>query len=293
MARIALVGPGAVGSCLAAWLHDTGRHALTVCARRPLPRLEVQTPSKQISFAPLVLTDPASAVPVDWALVTTKAYDSAGAAVWLKRLCAAGAPAVILQNGVEHVERFAPFLPEAQILPAMIDLPAERATDLRVTQRGAGKIVVPEGELGRGFVQLFEGTPLSVATTSDFKSAIWRKLCLNSAGVISALLLKPTGVLRDEQLGELARAIVAECVAVGRAEGAKLADDLPDAVLAASRAAPPDGVNSLHADRAAGRPTEIDARNGVIVRLGRKHGIQTPCNAMAVALIAAMSGARE
>lgn len=288
MPRIALVGPGAIGSCLAAWLHDTARHSLTLCARRPLQRLEVQTPSKRISFEPHVLTDPAAADPVDWALVTTKAYDSAGAAVWLRRLCATGAPAVVLQNGVEHVERFAPFLPVSQILPAMIDLPAERAANLRVTQRAAGKIVVPDGEPGRGFVRLFEGTPLSVTTTADFKSAIWRKLCLNSAGVISALLLKPNGVFRDEQLGEVARAIVAECVAVGRAEGAVLPDDLPDTVLAVYRAAAADGVNSLHADRAAGRPTEIDARNGVIVRLGRKHGIPTPCNAMAVALLEAM-----
>ena len=50
-----------------------------------------------------------------------------------------------------------------------------------------------------------------------------------------------------------------------------------------------DSVNSLHADRLARRPTEIDARNGVIVRLGRKHGIPTPCNQMAVALMEAMT----
>ncbi len=48
-------------------------------------------------------------------------------------------------------------------------------------------------------------------------------------------------------------------------------------------------MNSIHADRAAGRPMELDARNGVIVRLGRRHGIATPYNDMAVALLAAMA----
>jgi 2-dehydropantoate 2-reductase len=80
---------------------------------------------------------------------------------------------------------------------------------------------------------------------------------------------------------------VAECVAVGRAEGADLADDLPQQVVAGYRAGPADGVNSLHADRLAGRPMEIDARNGVIVRKGAAHGIATPVNAMVVALLKA------
>jgi 2-dehydropantoate 2-reductase len=34
---------------------------------------------------------------------------------------------------------------------------------------------------------------------------------------------------------------------------------------------------------------EIDARNGVIVRLGKKHGLPTPLNGTAVALLEAMT----
>lgn len=42
------------------------------------------------------------------------------------------------------------------------------------------------------------------------------------------------------------------------------------------------------ADRLACRQLEIDARNGVIVRLGAKHGIATPLNAAMVALLNAI-----
>jgi 2-dehydropantoate 2-reductase len=59
-------------------------------------------------------------------------------------------------------------------------------------------------------------------------------------------------------------------------------------VLQAYRSSPPDSVNSLHADRIADRPMEIEARNGVIVRLGQKHAIPTPANRMAIALLEAM-----
>jgi 2-dehydropantoate 2-reductase len=69
---------------------------------------------------------------------------------------------------------------------------------------------------------------------------------------------------------------------------AQLGDEVADDVLRFYRTQPPDSINSIYADRLAGRPVEIDARNGVIVRLGEKHGIPTPNNRMAVALLKAM-----
>jgi len=194
----------------------------------------------------------------------------------------------ILQNGVEHCERFATWLRPAQIVPVMVDIPAERPSPGRIIQRGAGKMIVPIGLDGARFACLFTGTGISVSETSDFKSAVWRKLCLNSVGAINALLLKPTGVFHDETIGRLALAMARECLLVGRAEGAVLEDSLPETILANCRAAPHDAMNSLHADRAAGRPMEVDARNGAIVRFGRKHGIPTPCNEMAVTLLTAL-----
>ena len=77
-------------------------------------------------------------------------------------------------------------------------------------------------------------------------------------------------------------------MAVGRAEGAQLDDGTAQRVLEGYRAQPPDSVNSILADRIAGRPMEIDARNGVIVRKGEQHGISTPLNRMAVALLQAL-----
>jgi 2-dehydropantoate 2-reductase len=289
MARIAIVGPGAIGGVMAAWLEKTGRHQVTLCARRPLGELHVETPHGPLRARPTVLTDPAQATPVNWVLVATKAYDAPSAAVWLKGLATQGAPVAILQNGVEHRERFTAYLPAAQLVPVMVDCPAERTDPTHIRQRGTAKLVVQDDARGREFVGLFAGTPVEASVTPDLKSAVWRKLCVNSSGVINALLLQPAGALQDEKLGELLKAMVEECMAVGRAEGAVFESGWPDEILTRQRAAPPDSVNSIQADRAAGRPMEIDARNGVIVRLGRKHGIPTPYNAMAVALLEAMA----
>ena len=257
--------------------------------RRPLSGLTVETPDGTVVIDATVLTDPATAMAVDWVLVATKAYDVASTAKWLERLCTKSAPVAVLQNGVEHRERFAPYVPVGSILPVMVDCPAERQAVDRVRQRGVMHLKVPSGALGRSFVELFAGTPADAAEVPDFLSVVWRKLCYNSAGVLSALLLQPAGVVRGEAMGEAALQIIRECAAVARAEGARLEEDVAEAVLQAQRAASADGINSMLADRLAGRPTEIDARNGVIVRLGRKHGIPTPNNQMAVALLEAMA----
>jgi 2-dehydropantoate 2-reductase len=288
MARIAIVGVGAIGGVTAALLQQAGGHELLLCTRRPMSGLSVETPEDLVNVRATFVSDPSEAFEVDWVIVATKAYDVAGAAKWLERLCSNGAPVAVLQNGVEHRERFAPYVAIEKILPVMVDCPAERQAPDRVRQRGAMHLKVPDNAMGREFVTLFAGTLADATVVPDFLSVVWRKLCFNSAGVLSALVLQPAGVVRGEALGEVALEIIRECAAVARAEGAHLEENVADIVLAAQRAAPADSINSMLADRQAGRPVEIDARNGVIVRLGRKHGIATPANSMAVALMEAI-----
>ena len=288
--RIAVIGPGAVGGVIAAWLVQNPDLAVEVCVRTAFDRLEVETPGGPLTATPRVLTAPDQASQVDWAIVTTKTYDAAATGAWLARLVGPNTRVAVLQNGVEHVERFTPYVTAERITPAVVDIPAERSAPGRVRQRRDGTILVPEGVAGDAFVALFAHTPIVVSTTSDFKTAAWKKLALNCAGAVNALTLKPAGVAAREPIADIMRALVGECVAVGRAEGADLPADLPDAVVAGYRSGPADGVNSLHADRAAGRPMELDARNGVIVRLGARHGIGTPVNAMVVALLEAAAG---
>jgi 2-dehydropantoate 2-reductase len=309
MARVAIVGVGAIGGVVASLLQSAGRHELVLCVRRPLRELVVETPGiglrsdmheeirREMRIKATILTQPEEAPPVDWIIVATKAYDVAGAARWLEFLGARGAPVAVLQNGVEHRERFAPYVATNRIVPVIVDCPAERRPASsdgveRIVQRGPMSLKVPNNKHGKAFVELFSGTAADAAAVDDWTTVAWRKLCHNAAGVLPALLLQPAGILREDAVGNVALDLVRECVAVGRAEGATLADTVPEDVLAAYRRSAPDSINSLHADRLAGRPMETDARNGVIVRMGKKHGIATPANSMAVALLGAFTAKR-
>jgi hypothetical protein len=85
--RIAVIGPGAIGGTIAAWLAQVPGHEVTICARTPFEELVVELPGdRKIVARPTVLTEPGRAVAVDWAITVTKAYDTVGAARWLARL---------------------------------------------------------------------------------------------------------------------------------------------------------------------------------------------------------------
>lgn len=289
MAKIAIVGVGAIGGVVASLLHLAGRHQLFLCTRRPVSGLTVENPDGPVKVDAQVWSNPDEAQSVDWIMVATKAYDVEGAARWLDKLWTNDLPVAILQNGVEHRERFSPYVPIGRIVPVIVDCPAERKTPELILQRGPMSLKVPSNALGAEFVDLFSGSPALAETVPDWVTVAWRKLCHNSAGALSALLLRPNEVMHDEAIGETALEIVRECVAVGRAEGAQLDDTVPEEVLAAYRKAAPNGINSLLADRIAHRPMETDARNGAIVRAGKKHEIPTPYNSMTVALLNAIA----
>jgi 2-dehydropantoate 2-reductase len=286
--KIALIGPGAIGGTLAASLGEV--HELIVCARTPFDRLVVSLPTREIALRARVITRPEEASgPVDWVLAVTKTYDTEGAARWLGPLVGPETRVAVIQNGVEHEARFAGLVPADRIVPVIVDIPAERGAPEAIRVRRLGSLIAANDDRGRAFVALFRGTAFAeeARVTADFLTAIWQKLAWNTPGVINALTQKPMGIARDPRVAEVMRGLVAECVAVGRREGARLSDDLPDEAITRCRESPPEAVNSLLADRLAGRPMEVDARNGVIVRRGAVHGVPTPLNAMAVALLGA------
>jgi 2-dehydropantoate 2-reductase len=286
MPSIALVGPGAIGCTLLAHLAQTDRHTITVAARTPFTVLKVDTPGGTIVRHPCVLTAPAAATArVDWILLATKTYDVEAALSWLDGLAGPSTQVAILQNGVEHLERLPARFPRARLVPVVVDCPAERSAPGQVRQRGPATVIVPDHDAGRRFVELFAGTPVLARTVPDWKTAAWRKLCINAAGAVSAATLRPAGIVHFAPVAEVMRGLVREVVLVGRAEGAQLDDSLVEEVIGNYQRAPRDALNSLHADRVAGRRMETDARNGVIARLGRKHGIPTPYNSTLAALL--------
>jgi 2-dehydropantoate 2-reductase len=290
MSVIAVIGAGAVGGVVAAHLCARGRDEVVLCVRTPFDTLVIESPAGTVRATPRIVTTPSELRPLPWVILATKAHQTDGAADWLRALTASGTTVAILQNGVEHVERVAPYAAQAALLPTVVECPAVRTAPGRVVQRAAAQLVVPAGAPGQRFARLFAGTDVSVTLTEDFVSAAWRKLCLNVAGgAITALTDRPQGVVRRPDVAEVARDLVRECVVVGRAEGADLDDSLVEEIVEAMVTSPPEAGTSMLSDRRAGRMLEADARNGAVARIGARHGIPTPLNRALTALLAAIN----
>jgi 2-dehydropantoate 2-reductase len=292
MARIAIVGVGAIGTVMGAALIGSRRHEVTLCVRSAtFTKLVIHLRSRDVEVPAMPIVDERETHPVEWLLLCTKAHQTASAARWFRALTPARI--AVLQNGIEHAARVAPFAGSAAILPVIVRCPAEPLAPGEVNQQGPASLVVERNPLGAEFAGLFEGTSVAVQTTDDFRTEAWIKLCQNALnGAVCGLTVRPIVVMRQPLVADFARKLALECIAVGRAEGARFDDSLATQIVEQMVCIPnaEHHGNSLYYDRRAGRPMEFEARNGVVVRLARKHGIATPLSDAVYALLSASSG---
>jgi 2-dehydropantoate 2-reductase len=292
--RVAVVGLGGIGGGAAASLRDADRHDIVACVRRPLDRLVLERPTGTVDVALRSLTDPREATPVDWVLLCTKAHETASAGAWLERLCGPSTRIAVLQNGIDHAARVAPFVGAATVVPAIVYYNGERLAPDRVRLRRVTEhdLAVADDAAGRAFAELLEGTRLQVLLSADFTTLLWRKLLINAvANPLTALTRQRQTVLRRDDMRALSRAILDEAVAVARADGARLAADEAERILATMLTYPAEAGTSMYFDHLAGRPLEIEALTGAIVRAGERHAIATPLNRALLTLLRAISDA--
>ena len=287
--KVALIGPGAIGTTIAAALFERGR-APMVCGRTAHSALVLRTDEGEIVVPGPVHTDPmAIAAPFDLVFVAVKTTQTEAIAPWLTALCSPDTVVCVLQNGVEQRQQFAPLTGGATVLPSVVWFPAQREPDASVWLRAKPRLTLPDVPQAQRVVEALRGTHCEVELSADFPTVAWRKLLQNAVAGLMVLANRRAGMFSREDISALGLAYLREGLTVARAEGAALNDDVAQEILANFQRAPADLGTSILADRQANRPLEWDIRNGVIQRYGRKHGIAVPISDVVVPLLAAGS----
>lgn len=280
VASIAVVGAGAIGGAMAAALGDAG-HQPCLCVRTPFERLTRTLADESTrSYAFPVHTSARNLAPVDWVLLCTKAHQIAPARDWLDRLVGPDTRIAVMQNGVDHLERVASWVPAERAVACIILLPAKLDAPGVVVQARAGVVQVPDTPAGHALAALFcDPHAVRIEPTADFVSAVWTKLVLNAVGgAVCSLAMQPLGALAAPQVHALVVGLMQEVMAVGRAEGASFEDDFVDKTIEYFRGPIATHWTSMAADRRDGRRMEWEIRNAVVGRIGRRHGVPTPLN---------------
>ena len=292
--RIGVFGAGAVGCYYGARLALAGA-PVTLVGRGPhVQSLRAQGlvlhAGGQRQVAPVTAdTDPAALAGAEVVLFCVKSRDTDTGGRALAPLLHPDAVLVSLQNGVDNPVRLR-MASGRDTLAAAVYVACSMSAPGEVRHAGRGDLIlgpVPGASGATGLAQaqrvaaLFERAGVPCPVVPDARPALWEKLVMNCVfNAISALgRARYARLVADAGARALMAEVVAECVAVAGSEGVPLP---PTERLVADAlrlgAAMADATSSMAQDLAAGRPTEIDALNGLVVRLGEAAGVPVAVN---------------
>jgi 2-dehydropantoate 2-reductase len=220
--------------------------------------------------------------PVALLVVAVKAYDLDAALDRIEPTALDGALVLPLLNGLEHVEAIRARVGSvARVAAGSIGRVSaaspEPAVVVQADQAG-GTIAAASREVDRdtlaAHLEPLSAASVELVVRDDEREVLWEKAArlavLAAATVASG---RPVGALRDDpDWRPRLRDALSEAVAAAAADGVSLAAADQWAII---EAMPPELTTSAARDAAAGRPTELDAITGSVVRAGARHGVST------------------
>lgn len=273
----AVLGAGGVGAFLGAALARVGRDVVLLMREESLAHYDgvVHVESALLGdFEVELPAAPTLARPVDVLWVTPKATQLADA---LERAPAAdGMVAVPLLNGLDHVELLRRHFGLDAVLPASIAVESERVRPGVVRELSPFAVVrLSPGARAEELRSELEDAGLDVSIGRSEADVLWRKLSMLAPIALTTTLRGSAlgGVVEDAAWRARLEGCVREVAASAQAEGV---DIDADALVSRIEGFPPDLRSSMQKDREAGKPTEIDAIGGSILRAAARHGLDVP-----------------
>jgi 2-dehydropantoate 2-reductase len=230
--------------------------------------------------------NPAEVERVDVVLVAVKTWQVPEAAQAIRPMVGLETCVVPLQNGLEAPAQLAALLGTQHVLGGTCVISSSIAAPGYIRHVGLDPSV-SFGPLDHGISpgaerlrQAFMGAEVSAVIPADIRVAIWEKFMAIRFGPVGAVARAPVGVLRSvPETRLMIEQACHETLAVAQARGIPLAEDSPAKTMASLDTVPPGIIASLQRDIGEGRPSELEALTGALVRLGAAVGVATPLHA--------------
>lgn len=297
--RILVLGAGAVGCFYGARLAAAGSEVVFVARGASLRALRekglrVQSGHGDVHLPRVAVVEkPAEAGRVDWVICAVKAWQLADAVAELGPALGPDTAVLPLQNGVEASDQLAGLLGPRHAVYGTTWIAAQLAEPGVVRHVGVEPRVALGERDGRAtprvaaLAEALAQAGVRVEVPDDMPRVLWSKLVfIASLSGLSALTRLPVGEWRH--VPETRRLLVSaleEVAAVGRARGVALAHGIVESTLEFIDALPPSAQPSMARDVIEGRPSELEAQTGAVVRLGSEASLPTPTHEMIYAAL--------
>lgn len=285
--RVVICGAGAVGSAYAALLHDLAPDRLAVVAggerRARLLREGLTVNGRRFEVRCLAPGEPAPAA--DLLLVAVKQHHLPQAIEDVRAVVGDGTLVLSLLNGISSEAALAAAFGAEKVLPAFVvgnDVVRE-GTSTRYTR--LGRLVFgastndPADPRVLAVRELLDRARIPYSVPADILREQWWKFMLNvGVNQVSAVLRATYRAFSLPEVQDLTRRAALEVVAISGHEGVRLAPEDVERIFPILATLGPDGKTSMLQDVEAGRKTEVEIFAGMVVELGRRHGVPTPVN---------------
>ena len=294
--RVAVLGPGGVGGLLAALLAHAGDSVVVLAGdetSRAIAQGGLRLESQRFGdFEVSVRTAEHLSDPVDACFVTVKATQLRQAVERIPTNALGRALVVPFLNGIDHVEFLRAIYPPSSVVAATIRVEAARVRPgfIRQTSPFAAVDIAPSKD-NRDRVETIAAhltaAGLTVRVRDDELAMLWDKFALLAPMALLTTHEKANvGVIRTTQradaiamIGEFAAVAGADGVTIDPAAGLQQLDSMPESM-----------ESSMQRDQASGRPLELDALGGALLRRADKAGIAVPVTRRLVAELESRSG---
>ena len=284
---VAVLGPGGVGGLIGALLARDGHRVICLAGEETAAVLRddgLRVESGQYGdFTAAVEADTRLREPVDAVFVTVKQTALTDALNRVPAKVLGDAIVVPLLNGLDHLAVLRERYPAATVVAGTIRVEATRTAPGHIVHSSPFanlELAAPLEE----FAHRLRHAGLGVTLRDDETAVLWDKLAfLAPFALLTTRYQADVGTVRSARRPELL-AVLDEITAVAQAAGAPMTTGT---VLSSFDRAPSTMKSSMQRDAEAGRPLELDAIGGAVLRAGTAHGIETPATARLVAELTA------
>ncbi len=288
--RIAVIGAGGVGGYFGGKLAHGGADVVFIVRGATLEALRttgLRVDSIKGDFVierPNATDDPATAGKVDAIFVTVKTWQIEEAAAQITPMIGDETMVIPLENGIDAPDQLADIVGHEHVLGGLCGIVSFIAAPGHIRHIGADPFVM-FGELDNRRTPRVEQlrdlclrAGVQADIPSDIHHALWSKFVfIAPMSGIGGVTRVPIGVWRSmPETRDLATRAIREIVDLARARGVDLGDEAVDRTLARFDGLNADATSSLQRDIIDGKPSELDAQLGAVVRLGREAGVPTP-----------------